>query len=196
MTDLLLKQFEVTRGSNTIVRNHTTVTNSPPNSYNVGNHVGGCVQTLLLCFPRASTALIRWMAFHDYSEYETGDIVGSAKVKHPTLGKVVKEIEDKIEEEYQILVGYDLTELEKIVVDYVDRAELLLWCFEQYEMGCRTKRFLNMMKRVDQKVLQLKNEFVDERPLQPSAYEMHLHDGVVRLSQVVAARYREANVQL
>ncbi|QIG69703.1 hypothetical protein EVB81_134 [Rhizobium phage RHph_I46] len=184
--DLLLKQLEVTRGSNTIIRNHTTVTNSPPNAYNIGNHLGGGLQLLLLFFPDASIELIRHWAFHDYLEYETGDIVGAAKVKYPKLGTVLDEIETDLEKnEYKVLEGFDLIPLEKIVLDYIDRGELLLWCFEQYHMGCRTKRFLKMMNRVGEKVKKLRETFNSTISKQRSEYDEHLHKGVNTMYTVI-----------
>jgi hypothetical protein len=184
--ELLLKQLEVTRGSNTIIRNHTTVTNSPPNAYNIGNHLGGGVQLLLLFFPDASLELIRHWTFHDYLEYETGDVVGAAKVKYPKLGVVLGEIENDLEvNEYKILEGFELLPLEKIVLDFIDRGELLLWCFEQYHMGCRTKRFLKMMNRVAEKVKKLREQFNDTISRNKSEYDKHLHDGVNTLYSVI-----------
>ncbi|QNH71431.1 hypothetical protein PP938_gp204 [Rhizobium phage AF3] len=184
--DLLLKQLEVTRGSNTIIRNHTTVTNSPPSAYNIGNHLGGGLQLLLLFFPDASLELIRWWAFHDYLEYETGDVVGAAKVKYPQLNKVLAEIEDDLEKnEYKILEGFEIEPLEKIVLDFIDRAELLLWCFEQYHMGCRTKRFLKMMNRVGEKVKKLRDEFNSKISKRPSEYDAHLSKGVANLYTII-----------
>jgi hypothetical protein len=192
MDQLLIKQFEVTRGSNTILRNHTTVTNAQPSSYSVGMHIGGCVQMLLLCYPKASQTLTRRIVFHDYEEYLTGDVVGSAKVKFPALGLVLKEVEAAIDREYKINEGHDLSNLEHIVLELVDRAELLVWCYEQYEMGCRTPRFLAMMTRVAEKVHQLKQKFEQNMPGHPSEYEKHLSDGTANLYAYIQFRGKEA----
>ncbi|QNH71849.1 hypothetical protein P9VFCI_119 [Rhizobium phage P9VFCI] len=183
--DLLLKQLEVTRGSNTIIRNHTTVTNSPPSAYNIGNHIGGGVQLLLLFFPDASLELIRHWTFHDYPEYITGDVVGAVKVSYPKLAAALGEVEADVEKEHKILEGFELEPLERIILDYIDRAELLLWCFEQYHMGCRTKRFLKMMNRVGEKVKKLRDEFNSKISKRPSEYDAHLSKGVSNLYTII-----------
>jgi hypothetical protein len=184
---LLLKQLEVTRVSNTVIRNHTTVTNGQPTAYNVGNHVGGVIQLLLLLFPKASTALVRIMAFHDYQEAVTGDVIGSAKVKFPKLRDVLEEIETAVDEEYKIIDGCELSDLEWIIHDLVDRGELLLWCYEQYECGCRTPRFLKMLNRVSEKVYDLIVNFRKNILKNATAYDKHLLEGVNAFEVVLTA---------
>ena len=187
---LLAKQLEVTRISLGIIRNHSTITNAQPSAYNVGNHTGGVIQLLLLFFPKASTALVRVLAFHDYSEFATGDIVGSAKTKYPKLGDVVEEIEDLLEDEYKLMDGCELTDLEWLVHDIVDRAELLFWAFEQYDCGCRAPRFLNMMTRVTKKVFELFDEVAKpENGLKKRNhdYEKHLRKGVSNLKTILSS---------
>lgn len=144
-----IRQIGVTRISNTIIRNHTTEVSNGLN-YTVGSHIGGAVQLLLLLYPDASPNLIRHVAFHDYPEFETGDIIGSAKSKHPELDRVLAEIEEAVEKEYKILEGYLLSSEEEQVLKIVDRLELLIWCENQHKMGCRTDRFMAMYIRVGQ----------------------------------------------
>ena len=156
-TEKLTDALEVVRISSTIVRNHTTLV---PNGagYNNGAHIGNCIQLLLLTFPQAGPNLVRHTVFHDYPEHVTGDIVGDAKVKFPELKDIVDHIENQIDEEYQILKGWDMTPYENKILKVVDRLELFLWCREQAELGCRAPRFLNMCKRVDVAIFDFLND--------------------------------------
>nr|CAI3971245.1 hypothetical protein ORM20_00196 [Ochrobactrum phage ORM_20] len=146
--DNLQNRLEVVRISSTIIRNHTTLV---PNGtgYNNGCHIGNCIQLLLLTFPNAGPNLIRHTVFHDYPEYITGDIVGDAKVKFPELKDIVDHIENKVDDEFKILQGWEMTPYENKILKVVDRLELFLWCREQAELGCRAPRFLKMCNRVD-----------------------------------------------
>ena len=190
--DLVEKQLEATRLSLTVIRNHTTITNSQPSAYSVGCHIGGVIQMLLLFYPNSSKNLVRQMAFHDYLEIETGDVVGAAKVKYPELGKVLEKIEaDLDEKEYKILCDYPLTATEKYVHDLIDRAELLFWCFEQYQTGCRAPRFLKMMKRVHEKVMKLVDQIGDYEGKETGSYEFDLAHGTFNLRLVIERKIDE-----
>lgn len=202
IVDHLMDSLEVVRISSTIVRNHTTLV---PNGagYNNGAHIGNCIQLLLLTFPTAGPNLIRHTVFHDYPEHVTGDIVGDAKVKFPELKELVDYIENKTDEHYKILEGWEMTPYENKILKIVDRLELFLWCREQAELGCRAPRFLNMCNRVDAAIFDfissafvLLREEIDELktneffpklpPVRKKAYDYALEawDAIVRLEAI------------
>ena len=185
--ELVEKQLEATRLSLTVLRNHTTITNSQPSAYSVGCHIGGVIQLLLLFYPDASRNLVRQMAFHDYLEIETGDIVGAAKVKYPELNEILNKIETDLDEkEYKILCDYPLAPIEKFVHDLIDRAELLFWCFEQYQTGCRAPRFLKMMRRVYEKVHKLQGQIYES--VGRDEYESNIGYGTKKLEVIIGRK--------
>lgn len=154
------EQIEVTRISNTVIRNHTTqVANGL--SYTVGMHIGGCVQLLLLAFPRVRSEMTRALVFHDYPEFATGDIVGSAKTEYPELGEASTSVENKVEKKYKIMKGHMIYQEESVLLELIDRVELLYWCSEQYDIGCRAKRFMKMYQRVSEKCEALSTKLLD-----------------------------------
>ena len=185
----LSKQLEVTRGSLHIARNHTTITNALPSSYNVGFHTAGCIQLLLIFFPSIEQRVVRHTAFHDYPEFVTGDVVGSAKKTYPDLDDILCVIENEIENEYKVF-GEDcvLTELEYIVFELIDRSELLLWCYEQLELGCRSPRFLRMVERVSNAVKKFTDQIKSHDTRQADEYTKMIVEGSSNLFAALSAR--------
>ena len=152
MPKSISEKVDAVRNSNNIIRNHSTLV-SNGFGYTVGFHIGGSVQLLFLIFQNPSVNLIRHVAFHDWPETITGDVVGHAKKRFPKLGEVLEEVEAEVEEEYEIIGDEPLTEVEHEILKMIDRLDLLLWCYDQYELGCKTQRFLNMFARVKGEVL-------------------------------------------
>ncbi len=146
--DELYQKLEITRISNTVLSNHTTQTNNGF-GYTVGQHVTGCIQILLIYFPWSSKNLIQQIVFHDYAEAVTGDVVGNAKKLYPELKAALDIVEKRVDEKYNIVTNYPITEKEYEILELVDKVELLLWCYEQFLSGCRLPRFLSMLKRVE-----------------------------------------------
>lgn len=69
---------------------------------------------------------------HDLPELMTGDIPAPIKRAHPELGPLMDEIESDMHPLYQ---EYGLSAEEGALLKWADRAELVLWCLEEYRMG-------------------------------------------------------------
>jgi 5'-deoxynucleotidase YfbR-like HD superfamily hydrolase len=79
--------------------------------------------------------LLKAALFHDLAEIETGDIPAPAKRRYSLLHSGVLEAEVTFEMEHKIDVG--LTKEEHKMLKFADYYELVLFCFDQLELGNR-----------------------------------------------------------
>lgn len=81
-------------------------------------------------------ALLMCCITHDMPEYVTGDIPAPAKWNYPELDKVLKDIEGKVFETYQIRdPDFLLTPEEHSMLKLVDGLDLMFFCMEAVVMG-------------------------------------------------------------
>ena len=136
------------RHGNLIPRNQTTPTIDK--DYTVGVHSMAMCQIALIYFPgRTTKKVLEWIIMHDAaSEFLTGDIYGPAKYRFPELGAVVKLVEQKINQDMQLLP--DLTEDESKFCHYIDNLELVIWAIEEnLGRGCwepKMMRIINILE--------------------------------------------------
>jgi 5'-deoxynucleotidase YfbR-like HD superfamily hydrolase len=69
---------------------------------------------------------------HDLPELMTGDIPAPIKRVHPELGPLMDSIEADLHPLYR---DYGLSAEEGALLKWADRAELVLWCLEEYRLG-------------------------------------------------------------
>jgi len=147
MTKLIKSSFneerlEAVRTASNIVRNHTTPNHDTTDT--VGKHTFNMIAMCYEFFPDASHDLIKYIVYHDVPEYVMGDIPGNAKHQHPSLGNACSDVEAAVYDDLDIKIVLDEKEMARF--EFLDRAEFILWCCDQYDMGLRGERFMSALK--------------------------------------------------
>lgn len=101
-----------------------TVPSVPPQT--IADHAHGVLALILLHHPEPSLNLLKAAAFHDHSEYVTGDIPAPIKRDHPELREMIKKIENEVFPTIGLDIP-DLTEEEALWLKWADVEEAYLY---------------------------------------------------------------------
>jgi 5'-deoxynucleotidase YfbR-like HD superfamily hydrolase len=96
-------------------------------------HEWGCALIVNYIYPQCSKKLLLAALTHDAAEYLTGDIPFPAKQQNPELGVILKEMEEKWEEENGVL--FELSKEETIILKIADTLEGMWFCISQVRNG-------------------------------------------------------------
>lgn len=102
--------------------------------YSLAAHQWQVVTLILLLHPRPSRELIIAAHFHDAPERWTGDVPGPAKwMDGDDLEAALTRVEQRARDECGLSIS--LTDAEAEWLKVCDRLELLLWCYDQQQLG-------------------------------------------------------------
>ena len=119
------------REGNAVKRFHTSPRIVPEI---VGHHSANVCAILLRLDPQCRKELLVAALMHDIPEALTGDIPYPLKQKYPAIRAYIEEAEDDFYNDYD-LVDCPITLHESILLKLADMVDLILSCFEEYNMG-------------------------------------------------------------
>lgn len=101
----------------------------------LAEHSWGVIMLILAVDPLASGSLLAAAAVHDLPEFRTGDTPATAKWDYPELEQILRSIEQKWYAEYDLDYLNNLSEEERKLLKWADRAELAWQCLEELKSG-------------------------------------------------------------
>lgn len=102
--------------------------------YSVGKHSYDALSMLMILHPNPSMNLVKAVLWHDCAERFVGDMPAPAKWLNPSLEAQYEAAEVEAQQASGLVIP-ELTEEEQNWLDAVDRAELLLWTYDQMFLG-------------------------------------------------------------
>lgn len=146
------QRVKITREANTVERAHTV---PHVTSYNVGYHKANMLDMLLILYPDAPMAVVKWIVAHDTPERFTGDIPSPAK----WTGAVDRDALIKVEEEINACIYGEECRVDPqwaLICTGLDLLELYLWALDQIMLGNRN---LNTMRQRIERYVMRENPF-------------------------------------
>ena len=129
------KKYKIIRDGGQVKRCHTV-----PNfqgHYDVAQHTFNVVGILICCVGMLTNRLIKAAMFHDLHEQVTGDIPAPTKWANPKLVEALTEIEQRFDQENELVEDLTPLELEKLI--YADRMELYFWAIDNDQLDIVTR---------------------------------------------------------
>jgi 5'-deoxynucleotidase YfbR-like HD superfamily hydrolase len=109
----------------------------------VSEHSWAVAQLALWVAPACRREVLVAALNHDLPELHTGDLPAPVKWDNPLLGDYLAKVEQTFHDDNGTHVT--LTAEEQHLLKWCDMAELVAWCFEEFEMG--NKRLLPVILR-------------------------------------------------
>lgn len=118
------------RNAGAVTRYHTA---RMLRTQNLAEHSFGVALIILQAYPAASPRLLAAALYHDLAEVATGDLPAPVKWDNAGLKAMVEHVEAR----YERKMGLDmeLSEGERHILKWADMFELVLWCWEEYQLG-------------------------------------------------------------
>jgi|SRR6478609_3094611 len=129
---------KVLRGwhSGQVVRKHTMMNLRPEN---IAEHTWGVIHVLLSVWPDCPARTIIAAQYHDFGERATGDVPATTRWENPEVAKVFDKREHDFMRDnlhpYIADIVTNMTELEKLMIEFADRTEFCFSMFREINMG-------------------------------------------------------------